>query len=149
RYRQPDGTGTLVHPLLGDNRINPAWDGSRYPLHVFKEDMDLTAKAACPPFNLWDWGEPAWRKKQHEPFPAAALEKLTLATNGDRALVYAALLLAHPRLLPEAMCAVTRNLTLLSSGVAIGPGMAGNLHQAKKTAFHFDTGQPGVLRVTY
>src|SRR5262249_39656537 len=124
---------------------NPKSKG--YPLQVFLDDLDLTVEPAR--FNFENArAESTWKKERFQPVPKAAIDALIRATN-DRPLVYAALLLAHQGVLPGAMCGVAENLTLLSSGVAIGPMMPGNLQEAAKRFFHINTSSRTSLLVTH
>src|SRR5262249_55776985 len=111
-YREPDGTGTSVWPLLGHNRIN--LQGTGYAVEVYRDDFDLTVEAA--PF---DFSQPLpeanFTKNRFQPVPTGAIDVLKRATN-NRGLVYAALLMTHQSLLRTAMTKVP--LTTLSSGVA-------------------------------
>jgi hypothetical protein len=143
-HHEPDGTGTFIFQLLADHCINPQDSG--YPLQVWRDDLNLTVGVGL---GLAGVQYPTYKKNRGEPVPAGALQALDGATGGDRALVYVALLMAHQGLMPSAMGAVARNLTLLSSGVAIGPWCPGNLHQEHETSLHINTGSRSSLRVTY
>jgi hypothetical protein len=149
-HHEPDGTGTFIFPLLKNHRINPQDSG--YPTQVFKDDLNLTVGIGLAGGGqLKDIEYPTYKKNRYQAVPAQAIEQLDRATGGDKALVYAALLMPHQGLMPGAMGAVSRNLTLLSSGAAVPPSYPGNLHQAKDhgTSLHINTGSRSMLRVTY
>jgi hypothetical protein len=155
KYREPDGTGTIVYPILGDHRINP--QGSGYPKQVFTDYMKLTVGVGLAGRGGRLVGEQATLTKLRlQPVPAEMIRVLNLATQNsggqpDRALVYAALLMAHQGVMPGAMIGISRNLTLLSSGVAIGPIQPGNVHAPKEegTSLHITFITPFSLTVTY
>jgi hypothetical protein len=149
-HHEPDGTGTFVFPLLANNCINPQDSG--YPVQVWKDDLDLTVGVGLAGgVHLPGVKFPTYTKNRSQAVPAAALEALDWATGGDRALVYAALLLASQHVLPGSMTYVAMNLTLLSSGVAIQPFGPGNIHHANEhgKSLHINTGLRSELRVTY
>jgi hypothetical protein len=134
RHHEPDGTGTFVHPFLGHHPINPRDSG--YPIQVWKDDLDLRI------------GHQTYKKIRYQPVPPAAVDALNRVTRNDTALSYAALLLAHQGLMRGAMHAVCQHLTVLTSGVAVVPGLPSGLYTPKKAFYHI-TGSPSSLTVTY
>jgi len=127
-------TGTFVHPFLGHHRINPRDSG--YPNQVWKDDLDLRI------------GHQTFKKIRYQPVPQAAIDALYQLTRNDKALGYAALLLAHQGLMRGAMHAVCQHLTVLTSGVAVGPGLPSGLYTPEEASYHI-TGSPSSLTVTY